>query len=89
MYARFALIAAATLASANAFAAEPVKTAQPQPSQAQPVSAQVVLASADDVRAPAGTDHQTAPTPPKPHRIARVTTCRCGDLVPQASDEQQ
>ena len=89
MYARFALIAAATLASASAFAAEPAKPEQPQSSQAQRVSAQVVLASADDVRAPAGNDHQTAPTPPKPHRVARATTCRCGDLVPQTSDEQQ
>lgn len=89
MYARFALFAAAVLASASAFAAEPVKPARSQPSQAQPVSAQVVLASADDVRAPTETDRQTAPTPAKPHRIARVTTCRCGDLVPQASDDQQ
>jgi hypothetical protein len=89
MYARFALIAAVTLTSVSAFAAEPVKPAQPQSSHAEPVSAQVVLASADDVPAPAGTDHQTAPTPPRPHRVARVTTCRCGDLVPQASDEQQ
>ena len=89
MHARFAFIAAVTLTSVSAFAAEPVKPAQAQPSQAQPVSAQVVLASADDVRAPVGVEHQTTPSQPKPHRIARVTTCRCGDLVPPASDEQQ
>lgn len=89
MYARFALIAAFTLTSVSASAAEPIKPPQQQPSQAQPVSAQVVLASADDVRAPGGVEHQTVPTQPKPHRIARVTTCRCGDLIPQSNDDQQ
>ena len=90
MYARFALIAAVTLTSVSAFAAEPVKPAQQQQSsQAQPVSAQVVLASADDVRTPAGVEHQLTPTRPKPHRVARVTTCRCADIVPQTGDEEQ
>jgi hypothetical protein len=89
MYARFALIAAVTLTSASAFAAEPVKPAQTQPSQQQPASPQLVLASADDVRATSGVDQQSA-AQPKPHRVGRVTTCRCGDVVPQPSgDEQQ
>jgi hypothetical protein len=90
MYARFALIAAAALTSVSAFAAEPVKPAPQQPSQTQPVSAQVILASADDVRAPSTVEQQ--PTAHrKPHGVARVTTCRCGDVIPPPndSDDQQ
>jgi len=85
MYARFVLIAASTLLSASAFAAEPAKPAQQPPQPPQHAQAPVVLASAADVPAtpPAATP---APIPPK-KRIARVTTCRCGD--PQAQPEQQ
>lgn len=86
MFARFVLIAA-SLVSTSAFAADSPKApiqpaAQQQPSRPGPV----MLASADDVRAPAATDEQ-APSPPK-HRIARVTTCRCGDVAGQAQPEQ-
>jgi hypothetical protein len=89
MYARLALIAAAMLTSVSTFAAEPSKPAQPQqPSQPQPVSAQVVLASADEVRAPSPVEQQPT-AQPKPHRVARVTTCRCGDVVTQPDDGQQ
>lgn len=88
MYARFVLIAAATLVSASAFAADvpnaPVQAAAQQQQQSRPTP--VMLASADDLRAPATTEDQT-PTPPK-HRIARVTTCRCGDVAGQAQPEQ-
>ena len=86
MNARFILIAAAALMSASALAAEPCEgscaepPAQPQ-HQPQP---QVVLASAEDAHAPTPADQQS-PTPPK-RRIARVTTCRCGDQ--QAQPEQ-
>ena len=85
MHARFVLIAAATLTSGTAFAAQPVKPPVQSAAQQQPAPAQIVLASADDVRAPSATDQQ-GPTPPKRQRIARVTTCRCGD--PQAQPEQ-
>ena len=88
MYARFALIAAAALTSVSAFAADPVKPAQQQPSQSQPVSAQVVLASADVVRAPSPVEQQPSARR-KPHGVARVTTCRCGDVIPQANDDDQ
>jgi hypothetical protein len=90
MNARFVLIAAATLMSGQAFAAEPVKapaqaTAQPH---SAPAAAPVVLASAGDVRAPSTADQQ-APTPPKRH-LVRVTSCRCGDQAadPEAQPEQ-
>jgi len=86
MLARFTLIAVASLTSVSAFAAEPTKAPVPvpAPTQQHPAQPQVVLASAEDVHAPATTDQQ-APTPPK-HRAARVTSCRCGDQ--QAQPEQ-
>ena len=83
MHARFVLIAAATLISGSAFAAGPAKPPVPAAQQPQPAQPQVVLASADDLRG-ASADQPTQ-SPPK-RRIARVTTCRCGD--PQASDAQ-
>jgi hypothetical protein len=83
MNARFILIAAATLTSASAFAAEPAaKPPAQQSSQPEPASAHVLLASADDVRSPAPVADQQAPTQPK-RRLARVTTCRCGDQQAQ------
>lgn len=82
---RFIPIAAATLLSTASFAAEPTKAPEPAPAQPHPTSAQVVLASAEEVRAPAQAGQQQTPTPPK-RRVARVTTCRCGDQ--QAQPEQ-
>ncbi len=91
MSSRFVLIAAATLVGASAQAAEPVKlaaqsTGQPQRAAVQEtVPAQVVLASADDVH-PSATGEQPAASPTRRSRVARVTTCRCGD--PQAQPER-
>jgi hypothetical protein len=83
MHTRFILIAAAALTSASAFAAEPAtKPPVQQSSQPEPASAHVMLASADDVQAPAPTADQQTPAPPK-RRLARVTTCRCGDQQAQ------
>jgi len=84
MHARFILIAAVTTMSGSAFA-QP-GTPAPQPLQ-NPPPATVVLASADQVKAPVATDPQPAALP-KPHRIARVTTCRCGDQQAQPDEEQ-
>ena len=82
MHARFVLIAAATLVSTAAVAAEPAKPA-PSPQIAAPQApVRVVLASADDLRSPVSTEQQ-APSPPKRPRIARVTTCRCADQPAQ------
>jgi hypothetical protein len=85
MIARFSLIAAAALMCASALTAEPSKAPAPAPAptQHQP-QPQVVLASAEDAQAPTPADQQS-PTPPK-RRVARVTTCRCGDQ--QAQPEQ-
>ena len=73
---RFLLIAV-TLMSGSAFAAEPPKAPVEQAAQPQRTNPPVVLASADTVRAPTPADQQSV-TPVK-HRVARVTTCRCGD----------
>lgn len=81
MHARFVLIAAATVMSTSAFAAEPVKPPVQPAAQPQTTTAQVVLASADDVRTPSASDQQST-TPPKRPR-GRVTTCRCGDSAAQ------
>ena len=85
MHARFVLIAAASLISGTAFAAEPVKPQVQPAAQQRPAPAQVVLASADDVRLPSASDQQPSTAPKRP-RVGRVTTCRCGD--PQAQPEQ-
>jgi hypothetical protein len=85
MRGRTVLFAAALLLSATSAAAEPAKTPNRPAAQPQAAPAQVMLASADDLRTPPPSDQQ-AQTRPKPPRIARVTTCRCGD--PQAQPEQ-
>ena len=84
MHARLTLIAVTALLSTAAWAAEPAKP-EPQPSTHgdQPAS-KVVLASADNVHAPATTTQQT-PTTPK-RRLARVTGCRCADQEAQPDE---
>ena len=87
MHIRYLLIAATGLAIANAAAAaDPAAPAKPDAREtAQPVNrpAAVVLASADQVQAPAPDGQQQAATPAKRPRAARVTTCRCGDQTNQ------
>ncbi|MGN6057589.1 MAG: hypothetical protein ACTHOI_03290 [Sphingomicrobium sp.] len=86
MHARFAIIAAAGLALATSAAGQSTKTPAPQPNSAQAHPAPVVLASADHVaRAPTS---EAAPAA-KPHRAARVTTCRCGDPQAAPQDDRQ
>jgi len=84
MNARFVLIAAAVMTSVSAFAAEPSKPAQQSSARPQHGSPQVVLASAAQVAdpTPAEAQPQATPAPPK-KRVGRVTTCRCGDQLPQ------
>jgi hypothetical protein len=85
MLARFVTIAAAALTVAAPAAAEP---ARPQTQEtAQPASRPIVLASADAVKTPAAASDQQAPV--KRPRVGRVTTCRCGDQIPQEDDSQQ
>lgn len=86
MIARVLIVASATLMSVGATAAEP----SPPPREGQQASAsapRLLLASADDVHlSPAA--QQQAPEAPKPRRIARVTSCRCGDVPTQQQDQQ-
>jgi hypothetical protein len=86
MLARFVLIAAISLTSATAFAAEPAKPpVQPtaeQPAPVRPATPQIVLASADVAAAPASAAEPKSTTPAR-RRVGRVTTCRCGGQQPQ------
>jgi hypothetical protein len=78
------MIIAVTLAAGTAASAEPPKAQVQQ--AAQPSSRPIVLASAEATKAPAPATDQQAP--PKPARAARVTSCRCGDPVPQEDDSE-
>lgn len=84
---RVTLIAAATTIGSSAFAeapkGEPIRAVQPQPARTE-----VVLASADTVHAPAPEAAQSSPAPAK-RRVARVTTCRCGDPQPEPDSQDQ
>jgi hypothetical protein len=76
MHARLLMIAAVGMAMGTAAPADPPKPAAQNASQPVNRPAPVMLASADPVRAPGPSDQST--TSAKPHRAARVTTCRCG-----------
>lgn len=88
MQVRFVLIAIIALTSAGAAAAEPQKAPAKATAQLQPASPRVMLASADEVRSPAASEPQVQLQSKRP-RVARVTTCRCGDQQPTDSDDQQ
>jgi hypothetical protein len=89
MHARLVLVAAGALALATSGAAQPAKTPAAQPNPSTNHAAPVVLASADHVTTPASTS-DAPPVPAKPHRAARVTTCRCGgDPQTEQPEEQQ
>jgi hypothetical protein len=77
MHARFVMIAAVALAAGTAASAEPTKApAQPAAQPANGPAPTVLLASNDQVRAPTPSDQANPQA--KPHRAARITTCRCG-----------
>jgi hypothetical protein len=81
------LIAAATLSlSALAGAAAP-NAAPGDANRAPSRPADMVLAAAETVRAPVDAQAQPPAAPVKKVRVARVTTCRCGDQVPQTTEE--
>jgi hypothetical protein len=79
------IIIAAMLTTACAAYAEPSKPQGQEASQAS--SRPLVLASAEVVKAPVAAAEQQAPA--KRPRVARVTTCRCGDPIPQDDSDQQ
>jgi hypothetical protein len=78
------IVLAAALTATAAFA-EPAKPQSQESSQTP--SRPVVLASAEGAKAPVAAADQQAPA--KRPRVARVTTCRCGDPVPQEDDSEQ
>ena len=81
MYGRYLIIASSALAFAGAAAAEPAKPGQPEAKPAAQRPAEVVLASAEQIPAPATVT--PAATPAKKPRAARVTSCRCAGQTPQ------
>jgi hypothetical protein len=76
MHARLLMFAAVGMTLGTAAPADPPKPAAQNTSQPSNRPPPVMLASADPVRTPGPSDQST--TPAKPHRAARVTTCRCG-----------
>lgn len=78
MHSRYLITAATALAFAGSAAAQPAKPAPQQAPANRP--AEVVMASADQIRAPAVVAQAT---PAKKPRAARVTTCRCAGQTPQ------
>jgi hypothetical protein len=84
MNARFVMIAATVLTIGASATAEPPKTPAAGPAHPPSPPAEVLLASADQVSTPASPDQGAAPV--KRPRVARVTTCRCGDQ--QIQNEQ-
>ena len=84
MHARLVIIAAAFFAAGSAFAAEPATSPARESAQPEPHRAQIVLASADQAN-PAPAQQQAQPAVRRA-RVARVTTCRCGDQ--QAEPEE-
>ena len=79
------IIIAATLTAATAAYAEPAKPQAQEAGQAS--SRPLVLASAEVAKAPVAAADQQAPA--KRPRVARVTSCRCGDPVPQDDSADQ
>ena len=74
------------LAPADAGAAEPVKSKAQAPA-AQQAPVKIVLASAEDMHSPNATSQPDAA--PAKRRVARVTTCRCGDPQPDEGQQDQ
>ena len=83
--ARPCLFLCSAIALTGVAVAEPQK-APPATSQPQQRPVEIVLASAETVNAPAAANAQ--PGAPAKRRIARVTSCRCGDLQPEEAESQ-
>lgn len=82
------MIIAALLVAAGPARAEPPKSPPPAAGAAQ--HAPVVLASADAVRTATPDSGQAAPAPATVKRVKpRITTCRCGDPLPQEPTENR
>jgi hypothetical protein len=80
-----ALTILAVMLLTGSAAAEPPKSPATKPAEAKPGPAEVVLSSAEMSHAPV---LEAKPnTAPAKRRVARVTTCRCGD--PQVEPDSQ
>ena len=79
-------ILAATLIAGSA-AAEPPRTSAAKSGEAKPRPAEVVFAATDTQHAPAP-DTQPNAAPAK-RRVARITTCRCGDPQVDTGSQEQ
>jgi hypothetical protein len=78
------IIAAAAVFGGSVVAAQPTSPPPHPAEQPQAQRADIVLASADSI-SPSSSGQQAQPAPRHP-RVARVTTCRCGDQ-PSAPEE--
>jgi hypothetical protein len=87
MHSRYLLIASAALAFAGSAAAEPPKADARDAAQPKNAPAKVLLASADQVQAPAPAVPDAAAPVPLKKRAARVTSCRCGGQTPQQQQQ--
>ena len=83
-----ALLLTIVIAIATPLAAESPKPATPQAAQER---RPVLTLASNDVPHPGVADSVQHGQPPFNHRIARVTTCRCGDPQPdpESDSEQQ
>ena len=77
------LIATALLTIGSHALAEPAKAPAGEAGKPTSRPAQVVMASAAQVETPTVESDRPAATPAKRPRVARVTTCRCGDPAQQ------
>lgn len=88
MYLRSAMIAAAVLAGSPAAAGGPTKAPVASSARSANHASPVVLASAERVVGSVPPADVRSDQPKRP-RAARVTTCRCGDIQPQAEEQEQ
>jgi hypothetical protein len=82
------MVIAAVLTIGTPAGAEPPTADAARPAQPQPRPAEIVLAAAEPVRASRPDNAQSGAAPVK-HRVARVTTCRCGDQQVDPDSREQ
>lgn len=82
------MVTAAVMLSLSAFARAAAPTAAPADKNHAPsCQADIVLASAETAHAPDQAEAERT-APPVRKRVARVTTCRCGDTVPAETPDE-
>jgi hypothetical protein len=86
---RALIVAIAAFVATASGAAQPSKSESRPLAPARPRAAPVVLASASEARGPSTAPDVQRPADPAKRRVARVTTCRCGDPHPEESQQDQ